>query len=166
MGLIGNWIKRKKTEQLKSAGVKTDNVEIVKEIAAGKAEKTKKKIEKTKDTLPDLSKITTNDKAKLGAKMTLDSVAYRILRSPLVTEKSAIAESVNKYSFIVAANATKTQIKKAIKDLYNIDPVSINVANYDGRQVRFGKNRGRRSDYKKAIISLPSGKSIDLHKGV
>ncbi len=95
-----------------------------------------------------------------------DSIVYKVLLRPLVTEKAAIGESGRKYSFIVAKNADKKMIKKAIKDLYGVEPESVNVLNTGGRQVRYGRVKGRRPDYRKAVVTLPVGKAITLHEGV
>lgn len=92
--------------------------------------------------------------------------AYKILVRPLVTEKAAIAESHNKYSFVVARSATKDEVKRAILEAYGVMPSMVRVINVDGRRVRFGAGYGRRSDYKKAIITLPKGKTISIHEGV
>ncbi|OGH91861.1 MAG: 50S ribosomal protein L23 [Candidatus Magasanikbacteria bacterium RIFOXYD2_FULL_39_9] len=85
---------------------------------------------------------------------------------PLVTEKSAIAESKNKYSFLVAKAANKNQVKTAVAEIYGVQPTQVNIANVEGRAVRFGRSAGRRGDYKKAIVTLPAGKTIDIHTGV
>ena len=93
-------------------------------------------------------------------------VANRIILKPLITEKAAIAQSLNKYAFIVKASATKAEIKKAIKEIYGIEPKSINTINVEGKRRRFGRIVGRRSDFKKALVTLPAGKSITIHEGV
>lgn len=89
-----------------------------------------------------------------------------ILVRALVTEKSAIKQSENKYSFIVVKNANKAVIKKAIEEVYKIKPLSVNVINVQGKAMRFGKHSGKRSDFKKAIVTLPKGKTIVIHEGV
>ncbi len=108
----------------------------------------------------------TENKSKHKVKLTDKSLAFRVLIKPLVTEKSAIAEHGNKYSFMVAKTANKNQIKIAIEEIYGVKPTQVNVANIEGRRVRFGRTMGKRNDYKKAIITLPQGKTIDIHTGV
>ncbi len=140
MGLISNFLHRKqKKEQLSKIGEKSASVVV--------APSTEKK---------------TEHKVKLTDK----SLAFKVLVKPLVTEKSAIAEHGNKYSFVVAKSANKNQIKTAIEEIYGVKPLQVNVANIEGRRVRFGRTIGKRNDYKKAIITLPAGKSIDIHTGV
>ena len=142
MGLLDNFLHRKqKKEQLSKIGEKkTQSVVVAKE----KDEK----------------------KSEHKVKLTDKSLAFRVLVKPLVTEKSAIAEHGNKYSFVVAKSANKNQIKIAIEEIYGVKPSQINVANIEGRRVRFGRTMGKRNDYKKAIITLPKGKTIDIHTGV
>ena len=100
--------------------------------------------------------------AKLGA----GKLAYKVIIKPLVTEKCAVLQSQNKYGFAVAAWATKQQISAAVKELYAVDALAVHVINVQGRQVRFGRNLGRRSDYKKALVTLKPGQSITIHEGV
>ena len=99
-------------------------------------------------------------------KLSEHSVAHKVLVKPLITEKSAAAESDIKYSFVVARSANKNQIKMAVEEIYGVKPAQVNVANIAGHQARFGRTMGRRSDYKKAIVTLPEGKTINIHTGV
>lgn len=90
-----------------------------------------------------------------------------VLIRPLVTEKAARAQSgQNKYTFIVALWAGKSAVKTAIKQVYNVEPVAVHIVNVEGHRVRFGKNQGKHSDFKKAIVTLPKGKTITIHEGV
>lgn len=146
VGLLNNWLNKNKKEQLKKTGeVKVAKKEPKKEVA-------------TKEEETEVKK----EKIKLPAQ----SIAYKILVKPLVTEKSAVAESMNKYSFVVMAGASKFQIKKAVEDVYGVKPIIVNIINVEGRRVRFGRTQGRRSDFKKAVVTLPKGKIIDIHVGV
>ena len=147
MGLLNNWLNKKKKEQLAKTG---DKPEVK---ATAKKEKEAKELKTEKEAKP--KKI-----------LPIGSIAYKILVRPLVTEKSAIAESANKYSFEVADSANKLQIKQAIKQIYGVMPTNVNVINVEGKAVRFGRMQGRRSCFKKAIITLPQGKAIDIHVGV
>lgn len=91
---------------------------------------------------------------------------FKIIIRPLVTEKTAVLQSQNKYSFLVTSKAKKGQIKSAVKEMYGVDATGVNVVNVQGRRLRFGRNQGRRSDYKKAIVTLVPGQSITIHEGV
>ena len=151
MGLLNNWLHKKKKEQLNKTGNKARVVEAAKSDSIKPAV-----VKETKEVEPKKHKVKLSDK----------SAAFKILVKPLVTEKSAVEESKNKYSFVVAKFANKNQIKIAIEEIYGVKPSQINVANIEGRRVRFGRTMGKRNDYKKAIITLPAGKSIDIHTGV
>lgn len=86
--------------------------------------------------------------------------AYKIVLRPLVTEKMAIEASKNKYGFLVNRIATKKDIKEAIEEIYKVKPVAVNVVNVQGKVVYRGRVAGKRSDYKKAIVTLASGQTI------
>ncbi len=93
-------------------------------------------------------------------------LTHRIIIRPLVTEKAAVMQAANKYVFKVERTARKPQIKQAIKEVYGVEPLSVHMINVEGKRLRFGRNRGRRSDYKKAIVTVPPGKNIMIHEGV
>lgn len=151
MGLINNFLNRKQQkEQLSKIGENKPQTVVVADV------KEEKKEAKAHD----------KKKSEHVVKLTDKSLAFRVLIKPLVTEKSAIAEHGNKYSFMVAKTANKNQIKIAIEEIYGVKPSQVNVANIEGRRVRFGRTMGKRNDYKKAIITLPQGKTIDIHTGV
>lgn len=100
---------------------------------------------------------------------------YQIVIRPVVTEKSVDGGNINKYTFVVAKEANKYEIAEAIEriqaDVKNvINVVSVNTMIVKGktRQGRFFKraNKGRTSDWKKAIVTLRAGQSIELVEGV
>lgn len=92
--------------------------------------------------------------------------SHRVLLKPLVTEKGAKQTEQNKYFFMVSAKANKVMVKQAIVETYGIWPLSVNILRVKGKNVKFGRREGTRKDWKKAIITLPQGKSIDVYKGV
>jgi large subunit ribosomal protein L23 len=94
------------------------------------------------------------------------SHASGIVVRPLVTEKTAVLASQNTYVFVVSNKANKVSIATAIKGMYGIRPTSVNIQNVRGKRVRFGKIKGRRKGWKKAIVTLPKGKTIDVYEGV
>lgn len=91
---------------------------------------------------------------------------YKVLLRPLISEKAASAESRGIYSFIVNKQANKFQIKQAIAAHYHVQPLKVRVINLSGKWVRQGRSLGRRSDWKKAIVTLAPGQSISIHEGV
>jgi len=89
----------------------------------------------------------------------------KILRRPVVTEKSALHEKDNnEYMFRVDLKATKPEVRKAIKELYGVDVESVNTIIRKGKKIRFGKIEGQRSDEKIAIVKLKAGQSINIYK--
>jgi len=92
--------------------------------------------------------------------------AYRVLIKPLVTEKASILGTENKYLFQVSERANKIEIAKAINEIYGIKPESVNVLRVRGKNLRYGRTRGRRKNWKKAVVKLPAGKSINIYEGV
>lgn len=91
--------------------------------------------------------------------------APNTLMQPLVTEKASIVGMYNQYVFMVARDANKVMIKKAFKEVYNIDPIKVRVINVKGKKVRTrGSKHTNLKDWKKAIITLPADKSIDIYE--
>lgn len=99
-------------------------------------------------------------------KKTIPNKAYKIIVSSLISEKAAVGETQGKYTFVVNRLATKLEIKKAVENVYGIRPIKVRTINFEGRNVRFGNRLGRRGDWKKAIVFLPKGKTLDIHIGV
>lgn len=94
-----------------------------------------------------------------------------ILVKPLVTEKmTAQAERFNRYGFVVDRRATKPQIKKAVESLYDVTVESVNTMIYGGKmKSRFTKGgviSGKSKSYKKAIVTLEKGESIDFYSNI
>lgn len=89
---------------------------------------------------------------------------YGVLISPLITEKSTKDEQLGKYAFAVTVGATKSEIIKAVVTRYGVKPVKVNVLNRMGKIKRFGRSWGKRKDWRKAVITLPQGKSINVYE--
>lgn len=94
------------------------------------------------------------------------SNAHRVLLHPLVSEKAAHAEANNVYTFVVSRSATKDAVKQAVRDVYGIMPIKVRVINTEGKIARHGRSIGRRSDWRKALVTLPKGQTIGVHEGV
>ena len=89
--------------------------------------------------------------------------ARDIIVKPIVTEKSnKLQANENKVTFVVAKNANKSAIKQAIQEIYNIKPVAVNTVNVHPRMRRVGRYSGMTNAYKKAIVTLPEGASINF----
>lgn len=92
--------------------------------------------------------------------------AHRVLKYAKLSEKSTEQEALGQYTFVIDPLANKVMVKKAVETIYGITPIRVNVLHTDGKTTRFGRSTGRRSDVKKAIVTLPKGKKIDIHEGV
>jgi len=90
--------------------------------------------------------------------------AFRTLLGPVVTEKSTMVKQSGQYIFSVNQAATKTDVRHAIKHVYGVTPVSINMVNLPGKVVRYGRTTGRTMARRKAMVTLPTGKTIDPTK--
>lgn len=91
---------------------------------------------------------------------------YNVLVRPVLSEKATRDEQNGQYTFIVAMNTNKIEVKKAIFARYGVRPTRVNMINVEGKETRFGRTLGRRKDYKKAIVQLPKGQTISIHEGV
>jgi large subunit ribosomal protein L23 len=92
---------------------------------------------------------------------------YSTVCKPIVTEKSSIMkEESSKVTFEVDRNANKIEIKKAVQGLFNVKVLDVNVLNVTGKKKRVGKITGRKSDWKKAIVTLKDGDKIEFFEGV
>ncbi|MBW4888804.1 50S ribosomal protein L23 [Mucilaginibacter sp. HMF5004] len=94
-----------------------------------------------------------------------------VLRKPLLTEKvSQLTEKLNRYAFIVDPRANKIQIKGAIETMYGINVVAVNTMRYVGklksRNTKAGPVSGRAAKYKKAIITIKDGETIDFYSTI
>lgn len=143
MGLLSKWFKKKQGEQLKAVSGTSLELEKLQKIVKEKSPAPKSIVAKTTSTH-----------------------AYRTIVRPRISEKAGIAESRGTYTFVVAGDATKTQIKRSIHELYGVMPSHVATMWMEGKWVRFGYRLGRRTDWKKAIVSLPKGQTIDIHEGV
>ncbi len=89
--------------------------------------------------------------------------AYDIIIKPVITEGSMDATQEKKYTFKVAVNANKTQIKNAVEEIFGVDVKKVNVMNVNGKLKRMGRTQGRTASYKKAIVTLTdSSKEIEF----
>lgn len=164
MGLIDRWFTKNQDEQLKARTQASQDKGAEKSSPVKSAPKavkaTKEKKEKTEKAV--VAKAEGQDNKTHGA-------AHRVLVHPLITEKSAIMGGHNKYMFVVDRNAGKDDVKRAMESVYGVSPLKINIINMSGHVMPRrgnGRSAGRRSDFKKAIITLREGQSITVHEGV
>lgn len=93
--------------------------------------------------------------------------AYDIIIEPILSEKSYDGIANKRYTFKVAKSATKTQIKAAVEQIFQVKVDKVNTSNYDGKLKRMGRNEGRRSAFKKAIVTLTAdSKAIEFFESL
>jgi len=98
--------------------------------------------------------------------MAVTARQYDTIRAPVITEKATLLTEHNKVVFRVADDATKDEIAAAVEALFNVKVVKVNTLNVKGKTKRFKGVKGRRSDVKKAIVTLAEGQSIDVTTGL
>ena len=81
-------------------------------------------------------------------------LAQDIIIRPVITEQSMTQAQDKKYTFIVAKNINKTEIKKAVQEIFKVNVEKVNTMNYAGKTKRMGRNEGKTSSYKKAVVTL------------
>jgi len=91
---------------------------------------------------------------------------YDTILAPVITEKATMLSEQNKVVFRVSADATKADIADAVENLFKVSVVKVNTLNVKGKTKRFRGREGRRSDVKKAIVTLAAGQSIDITTGL
>ena len=98
--------------------------------------------------------------------MSKDARHYDVIVSPVITEKATLASEHSKVVFKVAKTATKPQIKEAVEKLFNVKVTGVNTQVVKGKVKMFKGRPGRRSDYKKAVVTLADGSRIDVTTGL
>lgn len=89
-----------------------------------------------------------------------------LIQAPLISEKgTALAESANQYLFKVRPEANKIEVKRAVESLFKVKVTHVRIARYLGKVRRIGRSLGRRSDWKKAYVTLKEGDKIDFFGG-
>jgi len=88
-----------------------------------------------------------------------------VLIAPVVSEKSYGLLDQNKYTFIVAPDANKTEIKIAVEKVFNVKVLSVNTLNREGKSLRTRFGIGKRKDSKRAIVKVAAGDRIDIFGG-
>ena len=153
MSLFDKFKKKFEKKQKKTAQVPTTDDTLKKQ------DDNKKKEEKTEAPKKEVKEKAVQVKDKTG-------IAAEVLIRPVNTEKSAFLMERNQYVFEVSPNASKVAVKHAIKHLYGVMPEKVRMINVKGKQVTFRRTRGKRKDWKKAIVILRKGDKIEIFEGV
>ena len=91
--------------------------------------------------------------------------ARDILVRPLITERTTQLMAEGKYVFVVAKAANKIEIAKAVAEVFKVKVAKVNTVNVTGKKKRMGRTEGERPDYKKAIVKLAPGETIEFFEG-
>ena len=105
-------------------------------------------------------------KKAAGKKPVATEQTYGTLLRPIITEKATLGSQHNQLTCRVAMTATKPQIKSAVESLVSVKVKAVNTLRTKGKEKRFRGRLGRRSNYKKAIVTLAEGQSIDVTTGI
>ena len=90
-------------------------------------------------------------------------IIYDVIKKPLVTEKTATEKDANNVvAFVVDRNANKIEIKQSVEKLFKVEVTAVKTANVAGKVKRVGKSTGKRSNWKKAYVTLKKGSNIDF----
>ncbi|HET6491267.1 MAG TPA: 50S ribosomal protein L23 [Syntrophales bacterium] len=87
---------------------------------------------------------------------------HQIIRRPLVTEKTTLMREGNQYIFEVDTRANKIEIEKAVEKLFKVKVLDVRTLNVLGKKKRMGRMQGQKSDWKKAIVTVAPGSSIEI----
>lgn len=95
------------------------------------------------------------------------SELYNVLKRPLLTEKGTdLKEALNKYLFEIDKRANKIQVKNAVEKIFKVKVDAVHTICVKGKLKRVGRNLGKRSDWKKAVVTLKAGEKIEFIEGV
>ena len=92
-------------------------------------------------------------------------IMHDILLKPVVTEKTTMLMTDGKYTFKVPLSANKVEIRKAVEAVFGVKVKSVNTLRITGKMKRMGKYVGKRPDYKKAVVTLQEGETIEFFEG-
>lgn len=92
---------------------------------------------------------------------------YDVILKPVISERSMDDAQRRKYTFKVATDANKTEVKHALEDIFDVEVEKVNIMNYSGKVKRMGRYEGRTSSMKKAIVTLTEkSKQIEFFEGL
>ncbi|TSC74779.1 MAG: large subunit ribosomal protein L23 [Parcubacteria group bacterium Gr01-1014_30] len=130
-------------------------IDIFKRKPKEKAEKLPKKKKEVKEEKP-------KEEAPKKVEKKKESLAWRFLKSPQITEKATELSKGNRYTFKVSSESSKAEVRKAVEQLYGVDVLGVNVIRVPRKQRRLGRITGWRKGYKKAIVRIKEGQKIEV----
>lgn len=96
---------------------------------------------------------------------TIESIAYKTLVEPWITEAATMAAQLNKYIFKVRKDATKDSVRRSVEDLYKVHVLSVRMISIPGKKRVRGRIVGRKPGFKKAVVTVKEGESVDVFGG-
>jgi len=139
-----------------------------KPVKAKSEVKQKKVKEEKKDATKKSSSVSAAEKKpaekRVKAASKQSELASRLLIKPVITEKTTMLQARGCYAFAVARQANKISIKQAVRDLYGVTPVRVNIIRLPGKQTRYGRTVGKTKSWKKALVYLKPGDKIEFAK--
>ena len=120
-------------------------------------------VETKKEEKKEEKVVTEKSKTQFSGKA---DFASRFLLEPWITEKSHMEMAQNKYVFKVSKDSNKPSIKKSVENLYKVTVLDVNVVNIHPKKRIYGRTKGFKSGFKKAIVKLKEGDKIELFEGV
>lgn len=108
----------------------------------------------------------TAKKKKVAAKENTPVTHFDLIRKPHISEKAFYSGEENKYVFRVSKEANKTEVKKAVENIYHVSVERVNMVNVPSKKKMYKGIPGEKSGYKKAIVKLKKGETIDVIEGV
>lgn len=150
-----SWFDRFRKKERGAPKIPQQGMEKTEQVKEEKKKLAQKAVEKPAPSMPAVDR--TRNAAIEG---------YRQLIRPLVTEKGTMQQANGMYSFVVSPDANKIQIANAIRAIYGVTPISVNVMNMSGKWIRYGRHIGRRKHWRKANVTLKEGESINVFQGV
>lgn len=151
MGLLNKILKKDQEDAENPAAEKDVDVKIASD---------------NKDSKPQTTGASKKVSVKKDPKKVIDENAYRIISFPMITEKATDLAGLNKYVFSVPVNVNKNEVAKAVKSIYGVEPVKVNMVKKSGKKVRYGRRFGKTKDFKKAIVTLRAEDRIEVYEGV
>ncbi|USN53752.1 MAG: 50S ribosomal protein L23 [Candidatus Nomurabacteria bacterium] len=172
MGIFDRFTQKQDKKTLQEKASRSERQKETVKAAAKRAEEEKKKSfqsvpaagkkSEVKEEKKEVEK--TSAAAPVKAKKTDTAAADTVLVRPIITEKAGYLSAKHQYIFEVHPQANKIMIQKAIEANYGVRPIRVNIITVAGREVRYGRTTGRTNFWKKAIVTLPKDKTIDVYE--
>lgn len=154
MGILKNIFKKSATDE--------KNGQVVSVVSPAEPAKAVKTV--TPKAIEDKKVQTKSEASKVNKKT--DNDVFKVILKPLITEKATDLSAQNKYCFVVPNTVNKSEVIKAVINLYGVKPTRINFIKRRGKNVHYGRSHGVTKKVKKAIVTLAATDKIELYEGV